>query len=279
MDVLTFTMLLFVTSVFAGLLGALTGLGGGVVIVPALALLFKVDIRYAIGASLVSVIATSSGAAVSYVRAGLSNIRIGMFLEVATTLGALIGAYLTARISTPSIAILFGLVLLYSAYSSFRDKGQDATPTTIDSLATKLKLNGSYLGGTGEQRYSAQRVPLGFGIMFGAGILSGLLGIGSGAVKVLAMDRAMKLPFKVSTTTSNFMIGVTAAASAGIYLSRGCIDPRIAMPVMLGVLGGSFFGSRILIKSRVATLKLVFCCVIIALGAEMIYSGLSGKIR
>jgi uncharacterized protein len=202
-----------------------------------------------------------------------------MFLEVATTLGALIGAYLTARISTHSIATLFGLVLLYSAYSSLRDKDQDITPTTIDSLTTKLKLNGAYLGGTGEQRYSAQRVPLGFGIMFGAGILSGLLGIGSGAVKVLAMDRAMKLPFKVSTTTSNFMIGVTAAASAGIYLSRGYIDPRIVMPVMLGVLGGSFFGSRILIRTRVAPLKLIFFCVIIVLGAEMIYSGLSGKIR
>jgi len=279
MDVLAFTMLLFVTSVFAGLLGALTGLGGGVVIVPALALLFKVDIRYAIGASLVSVIATSSGAAVSYVRAGLSNIRIGMFLEVATTLGALIGAYLTARISTHSIAVLFGIVLLYSAYSSLRDKDQGITPTLVDNLATKLKLDGAYLGGTGGRRYSAQRVPLGFGIMLAAGILSGLLGIGSGAVKVLAMDRAMKLPFKVSTTTSNFMIGVTAAASAGIYLSRGYIDPRIAMPVMLGVLGGSFFGSRILIRTRVATLKLIFCLVITALGAQMIYSGLSGKIR
>jgi uncharacterized membrane protein YfcA len=279
MDVFTFSTLLFLTSVFAGLLGALTGLGGGVVIVPALALLFKVDLRYAIGASLVSVIATSSGAAVSYVRAGLSNIRIGMFLEVATTLGALIGAYLTARISTHSIAVLFGIVLLYSAYSSLRDKDQGITPTLVDNLATKLKLDGAYLGGTGGRRYSAQRVPLGFGIMLAAGILSGLLGIGSGAVKVLAMDRAMKLPFKVSTTTSNFMIGVTAAASAGIYLSRGYIDPRIAMPVMLGVLGGSFFGSRILIRTRVATLKLIFCLVITALGAQMIYSGLSGKIR
>jgi uncharacterized membrane protein YfcA len=279
MDVFTFSTLLFLTSVFAGLLGALTGLGGGVVIVPALALLFKVDLRYAIGASLVSVIATSSGAAVSYVRAGLSNIRIGMFLEVATTLGALIGAYLTARISTHSIAVLFGIVLLYSAYSSLRDKDQGISPTLVDNLATKLKLDGAYLGGTGGRRYSAQRVPLGFGIMLAAGILSGLLGIGSGAVKVLAMDRAMKLPFKVSTTTSNFMIGVTAAASAGIYLSRGYIDPRIAMPVMLGVLGGSFFGSRILIRTRVATLKLIFCLVITALGAQMIYSGLSGKIR
>jgi uncharacterized membrane protein YfcA len=278
MDVLAFTILLFVTSVFAGLLGSLTGLGGGVVIVPALALLFKVDLRYAIGASLVSVIATSSGAAVSYVREGLSNIRIGMFLEIATTLGALIGAYLTAKISTHSIAIVFGFVLLYSAYSSFRYKDQDVTSFRTDNLATKLKLVGVYSNATGPQPYSAQHVPLGFGVMFGAGTLSGLLGIGSGAVKVLAMDQVMKLPFKVSTTTSNFMIGVTAAASAGIYLFRGYIDPRIAMPVMLGALCGSFFGSRILVRARVATLKLIFSFVIVALGAEMIYSGLSGKI-
>ena len=278
MNVLTFTVLVFITSVFAGLLGALTGLGGGVVIVPALALLFKVDIRYAIGASLVSVIATSSGAAGSYIREGLSNIRIGMFLEVATTVGALIGAYLSAKTSTHSIAIVFGLVLLYSAYSSFSKKDRDLTSFKTDALATKLKLVGSYSNAKGLQQYCAQHVPLGFGIMLGAGTLSGLLGIGSGAVKVLAMDHAMKLPFKVSTTTSNYMIGVTAAASAGIYLFRGYIDPRIAMPVMLGVLGGSFFGSRILVRARVATLKLVFGFVIIALGGEMIYSGLSGKI-
>src|SRR3984957_15717805 len=277
MSVIVFTALLFATSIAAGFLGALTGLGGGVVIVPALAVLFKVDIRYAIGASLVSVIAPSSGAAGSYVRAGLSNIRIGMFLEVATTLGALIGTYLTARISTHSIAILFGLVLLYSAYSSFRDKDQGITPTIIDDLATKLKLEGAYLCGTGGQRYSAQRVPLGFGIMVAAGILSGLLGIGSGAVKVLAMDRAMKLPFKVSTTTSNFMIGVTAAASAGVYLNRGYIDPGLAMPVMLGVLGGSLTGARFLAGAKVKVLRIVFSIVVALLGLEMMYNGFVGK--
>ena len=278
MTVIVFTALLFATSIAAGFLGALTGLGGGVVIVPVLAILFKVDIRYAIGASLVSVIATSSGAAVAYVREGLSNIRIGMFLEIATTLGALLGAYLTAKVSTHWIAIVFGIVLLYSAVASFRERA-DAVPTGVDDpLAVKLELYGTYPGPSGDQPYTAKRVPLGFGIMFGAGTLSGLLGIGSGAVKVLAMDNAMKLPFKVSTTTSNFMIGVTAAASAGIYLSRGYIDPGIAMPVMLGVLCGSLVGTKILVKARVTTLKSVFALVIVILGCEMIYSGIMGRI-
>ncbi|AXC10449.1 putative membrane protein [Acidisarcina polymorpha] len=273
-----FSGLVLGTSILAGLLGALTGLGGGVVIVPALVLLFKVDIRYAIGASLVSVIATSSGAAAAYVREGLSNIRIGMFLEVATTLGALLGAYLTAKVSSHWIAMIFGVALLYSAYSSFRQKGDHVTAGKPDPLAVKLKLEGNYPASSGEQHYTAQHVPLGFGIMFGAGALSGLLGIGSGAVKVLAMDQAMKLPFKVSTTTSNFMIGVTAAASAGIYLARGYIDPALAMPVMLGVLLGSMIGSRLLLKAQVATLKIIFVVVIVALGIEMIFNGATGRI-
>ena len=280
MNVLEFSGLLFGTSLLAGFLGALTGLGGGVVIVPVLAIFFKMDIRYAIGASLVSVIATSSGAAVAYVREGLSNIRIGMFLEVATTLGACYGAYLATRVSTHWIAIVFGLVLLYSAIASFRQRDQ-AVPEAAkvpNAFATKLELNGVYPGPQGGETYTAQRVPLGFGTMFGAGTLSGLLGIGSGAVKVLAMDQAMKLPFKVSTTTSNFMIGVTAAASAGIYLSRGYIDPQIAMPVMLGVLGGSLIGTHFLIRAKVKTLKLLFAIVIVLLGCEMIFNGITGRV-
>jgi len=280
LSVAAFTSLLFAASVLAGFLGALTGLGGGVVIVPVLALVFKVDIRYAIGASLVSVIATSSGAAVAYVREGLSNIKIGMFLEVATTLGAILGAYLTAKVSSHWIAIVFGAVLLFSAASSLRRRSGlvPAAAKRANALAKRLELSGTYPGRNGKEPYTAQRVPLGFGIMFGAGTLSGLLGIGSGAVKVLAMDQAMGLPFKVSTTTSNFMIGVTAAASAGIYLSRGYIDPTIAMPVMLGVLGGSLMGTQILLKARVATLKSLFALVIVALGCEMIYSGITGRI-
>jgi uncharacterized membrane protein YfcA len=221
MSVLFFSLAVFGTSLLAGFLGAMTGLGGGVVIIPALCLLFKVDIHYALGASLVSVIATSSGAAAAYVREGFSNIRIGMFLEVATTLGALLGAYLTAKVTGNWIGIIFGLVLLYSAWASLhklQDVPQSSKP---DPLALRLRLQGSFPENGVQHEYVASHVPAAFGIMFGAGTLSGLLGIGSGAVKVLAMDYAMKLPFKVSTTTSNFMIGVTAAASAGIYLSRG----------------------------------------------------------
>jgi uncharacterized protein len=272
-----FACAVLLTSFFAGLLGALTGLGGGVVIVPALALLFHVDLRYAIGASLVSVIATSSGAAVAYVREGFSNVRIGMFLEVATTLGAVGGAYLAARVSTPAIGIIFGVTLLFSAWSSFREPPNEA-PHPPNALAEKLKLSGDYPVNNGRVAYLAQNVPAGFGIMFIAGILSGLLGIGSGAVKVLAMDHAMKLPFKVSTTTSNFMIGVTAAASAGIYLGRGYIAPGLAAPVMLGVLAGSLLGARLLIRIRVPVLRVVFALVIVALGVEMIYSGATGRL-
>jgi len=272
-----FSSAVLLTSFFAGLLGALTGLGGGVVIVPALALLFHVDLRYAIGASLISVIATSSGAAVAYVREGFSNVRIGMFLEVATTLGAVGGAYLAARVSTPAIGIIFGVTLLFSAWSSFREPPNE-TPHPPNALAEKLKLSGDYPVNNGRVAYLAQNVPAGFGIMFIAGILSGLLGIGSGAVKVLAMDHAMKLPFKVSTTTSNFMIGVTAAASAGIYLGRGYIAPGLAAPVTLGVLAGSLLGARLLVRIRVPVLRVVFAVVIVALGVEMIYSGATGRL-
>ena len=278
MTVIAFTSQIFLLSILAGMLGALTGLGGGVVIIPVLTLLFGVDIRYAMGASLVSVIATSSGAAVAYVREGLSNIRIGMFLEIATTLGAILGAFLTARVSTHGIAIVFGVVLLYSAFTSFARKSDPVPAAAPDRLASKLELAGTYAGPNGLTPYCAERVPLGFGVMFGAGTLYGLLGIGSGAVKVLAMDQAMRLPFKVSTTTSNFMIGVTAAASAGIYLEHGYIDPGIAMPVMLGVLAGSLTGTHFLVKARVATLKAIFAVVIALLGMEMIYNGITGRI-
>jgi uncharacterized protein len=278
MTVLEFTLLVCAASMVAGLLGALTGLGGGVVLVPLLTLFFKVDIRYAVGASLVSVIATSSGAAAAYVKEGFSNIRIGMFLEIATTLGALLGAYLAARVSGGTIAIIFGCVLLYSAYFSGRPRTKLAIDRIPDPLATRLRMNGSFPDSEGTRHYFVRRVPAGFGLMFGAGALSGLLGIGSGAVKVLAMDQAMRIPFKVSTTTSNFMIGVTAAASAGVYLSRGYVDPGLSMPVMLGVLAGSLLGTRILVKAETKWLRLVFAAIILLLGAQMLYKGLAGRI-
>ena len=272
------TLLVWVGSAIAGLLGSLTGLGGGVVLVPLLTLLFKVDIRYAIGASLVSVIATSSGAAAAYVKEGISNIRIGMFLEIATTLGAVLGAFLAARVSTSAIAITFGAVLLYSAYLSARVRVRTKNDEIPDPLATRLRLNGSFPTPEGIRHYFVHHVPAGFSLMFGAGALSGLLGIGSGAVKVLAMDQAMRIPFKVSTTTSNFMIGVTAAASAGVYLSRGYIDPGLSMPVMLGVLAGSLVGTRILVQAETKWLRMIFSIVILLLGAQMIYNGAAGKI-
>jgi len=278
MNNLEFTALVGAGAFGAGFLGALTGLGGGVVLVPLLTLLFHVDIRYAVGASLVSVIATSSGAAAAYVREGFSNIRIGMFLEIATTLGALFGAFLAVVVSTKSIGLVFGGMLLYSAYLSRQPHKDTYTDEPPDPLATRLGMNGVYPSLTGPREYHVHRVPLGFGLMFGAGALSGLLGIGSGAVKVLAMDHAMRIPFKVSTTTSNFMIGVTAAASAGVYLSRGYIDPAMSMPVMLGVLAGSLLGARLLAKTETRKLRNVFAAVIALLGVEMLYQAAMGKI-
>jgi uncharacterized membrane protein YfcA len=278
LNILEYTLLVGLGSFAAGFLGALTGLGGGVVVVPLLTIVFGVDIRYAIGASLVSVIATSSGAAAAYVREGYSNIRIGMFLEIATTFGAIFGAFLAARVSTSAIAVVFGFVLLYSAYLSSRPRPDLVPDAVSDPLAQRLRLEGTFPTTNGLQAYTVQRVKAGFVTMFGAGVLSGLLGIGSGAVKVLAMDHFMRIPFKVSTTTSNFMIGVTAAASAGIYLSRGYIAPGLAMPVMLGVLAGSLLGARFLVGAQVKLLRLVFSLVILTLSVEMVYNGLTGRI-
>ncbi len=278
MNYLELTLIIGGGSFVAGLLGALTGLGGGVVIVPLLTLALGVDLRYAIGASLIAVIATSSGAAAAYVKEGYSNIRIGMFLEIATTLGALGGAFLAGVLSTQVIAVIFGFVLIYSAYLSSKPKEDHSNDIQPDPLAVRLRMNSSYPTSEGMKQYTVHNVGTGFGLMGLAGVLSGLLGIGSGAVKVLAMDHAMRLPFKVSTTTSNFMIGVTAAASAGVYLNRGYIDPGLAMPVMLGVLAGSLFGARVLMAAQVKALRIVFGIVILVMGIEMIYNGLAGKI-
>ncbi len=276
MNILVFTSLIWLGSLLAGFLGSLTGLGGGVVIVPLLTLVFGADIHYAIGASLISVIATSSGAAAAYVKEGFTNIRIGMFLEVATTLGALVGAYLAVRIAGSSLAVIFGVVLLYSAFASSRPRQKQMSDNVANALAKRLRFDGSFPEGEGLRSYHVQRVPGGFILMFVAGTLSGLLGIGAGAFKVIAMDRVMRIPFKVSTTTSNFMIGVTAAASAGVYLNRGYIDPGLSMPVMLGVLIGSLLGAKLLFVAQTRVLRIVFGLVIFGLAVEMIYNGLAG---
>jgi len=277
MSLLSLSLLIWLGSLLAGLLGSLTGLGGGVVVVPLLALAFHVNLRYAAGASLLSVIATSSGAAAAYVREGWTNVRLGMLLEVATTVGALAGAATAALVPTAAVAVIFGLLLLFAAAGSLRrpPAGADAAP---DRLAAALRLGGTYPGASGPVTYGVRRVPGGFALMLAAGWLSGLLGVGSGALKVVAMDDVMRVPFKVSTTTSNFMIGVTAAASVGIYLSRGWLEPRLAAPVVLGVLPGALLGARLLPRMRSRVLRAVFAVAVAVLAGEMILHGFTGRL-
>lgn len=278
MTILIFTLILLVGSYGAGLLGSLTGLGGGFIIIPLVTLLLNVDIHYAIGASLVSVIATSSGSAAAFVKEGITNMRLGMFLEIATTAGAMCGAIVAVYIPTNYIAVLFGLILIASAIVSLQKK-VISVEHTKSVLAEKLKLNSSYPGPNGPIEYTVTRVGGGFVMMIFAGLISGLLGIGSGALKVIAMDNIMRIPFKVSTTTSNFMIGVTASASAVVYLQRGYISPGVSMPVVIGVLAGAFTGSKILVNSSSSKwLRLIFAVVISVLALQMIYHGMTGKI-
>jgi len=277
-NILELTCLLGAGACAAGFVGALTGLGGGVVIVPLLTLGLGVDIRYAVGTALVSVIATSSGAAASFVKEGYSNLRLGLFFEVATTLGALAGAFLAARVPARTIAVIFGVALLASASSSWRRHPAAVRDAPPDPLAVRLKLDGTLPEPEGPRAYAPRRIPLAWSLMGVAGVLSGLLGIGSGAFKVLAMDRVMRLPYKVSTATSNFMIGVTAAASASVYLSRGWVDPGLAMPVVLGVLAGAALGTRVLATVKVGILRAFFTAVIVILAMEMIVQGLKGAV-
>lgn len=273
----SFEIILFFGAVVAGIVGALAGLGGGVLIVPLLTVAFGVDIRYAIGASIVSVIATSSGAAAAYVRDRITNMRVGMFLELATTTGAIAGALVAGLVHSTVLFIIFGLVLATSALPMLVKLGEELPQGVVpDRWAKRLRLGSTYpdavLGKA--VTYEATRVPVGFVMMMFAGLLSGLLGIGSGAFKVLAMDTAMRLPMKVSTTTSNFMIGVTAAASAGIYFARGDVNPLIAAPVALGVLAGAGIGSQLLMRLHNRTLRMLFVPLLLIVALEMILRGL-----
>ncbi|WP_339061315.1 sulfite exporter TauE/SafE family protein [Tepidibacillus marianensis] len=264
-------------SIIAGFFGSLLGLGGGIIVIPALTLLFHIDIRYAIGASIVSVIATSSGAAIVYVRDKMTNIRVGMFLELATTIGALTGAFIAGLIKAEVLYVLFGILMLYSAYTMIKKRNQELPQvSTPHPIAEKLRLNGEYYDMALNQqvKYNVTGVYGGFSMMYVAGTISGLLGIGSGSFKVIAMDTFMRLPMKISTATSNFMIGVTAAASASIYLMRGDIDPKIAGPVAIGVLIGSTLGTRIMQKLRSVTIRKIFIPVLIYVAIEMLLKGL-----
>lgn len=276
MSILLFSLILLAGAYLAGLLGSLTGLGGGVVVIPLLTLVFHVDIRYAIGAALLASIATSSGAASAYVKEGITNIRLGMFLEIATTIGAVIGAVIAVYTPTNTIAMLFGVILIFSAAMTLRKKNTEAL-TEGSKLSKLLKLDNNYPVNGVLVDYKLTNVVGGFSMMTVAGVVSGLLGIGSGALKVLAMDTTMKIPFKVSTTTSNFMIGVTAAASAVVYLQRGYMDPGIAFPVILGVLAGAFTGSKLLAKINPKVLRIIFCIAITFVAIEMIYNGYHHK--
>ncbi|HVB60561.1 MAG TPA: TSUP family transporter [Ktedonobacteraceae bacterium] len=264
---------IFAGAIAAGLLGSLVGLGGGVLIVPLLTLVFGFPIYFAIGASIISVIATSSGAAAAYVKDHMTNMRVGMFLELATTTGAICGAFLAGLLAPNILSLVFGVILLVSVAPLIVKIGEEL-PKGVknDFLAQKLNLGSSYpdkhLGQT--ITYQVRRTPLGLVMMYVAGLISGLLGIGSGTFKVLAMDVAMRLPMKVSTTTSNFMIGVTAAASAGIYFSRGDISPLIAAPVALGILIGALVGARLLEHLSNKMLRIIFIPVIVVAAVEMI---------
>ena len=276
MTPLLFVLILASISVCAGFLGAILGLGGGLIVVPALTLLMKVDIRLAIGASIISVIATSSGAAAAYVRDRMANLRLAMFLEIGTTAGAITGAYLAGLLHPRWLFILFGVVLGYSAIVMLKGRREVEGERVVGTLTRHLRLNASYFDPSeGEEvHYQPVRARLGLLLMYIAGIMSGLLGIGSGALKVPAMDLAMELPIKVSTATSNFMIGVTAAASAGVYFARGQIDPFIAAPVAIGVLAGSFIGSRTLGKLSSRAVRVTFVIVLIVVSVQMLVKGI-----
>jgi len=260
----------------AGLVGSLVGIGGGILIVPLLTTAFGIPITYAVGASIVCTIATSSGAAVAYLRDHIINLRVAMFLELATTIGAISGAYLASIVNASFLFVLFGIVMLISASSMIVKFGEELPQGVVnDSAANTLRLASSYNDRKlGHIAYQVTRVPVGFGIMYVAGALSALLGIGSGAFKVLAMDTAMRMPMKVSSTTSNFMIGVTAAASAGIYLGRGEVNPLLVAPVALGVLGGAMIGSRILPRLSNIGIRKLFTPILLLIAAQMILKGL-----
>lgn len=274
MLVIEFLLVLFLASIFAGVFGSIVGLGGGVVVIPILTLWLGVDIHFAIGASIIAIIATSSGAASVYVKDKLTNLRVGMFLELGTTAGAIVGAALAAYANSEALELTFGSILLVMLVPTVMRFGEE-TPKSpeLKGLSKSLGLTGSYVDANGSTvTYNATRPKTGLAGMVVAGVLSGLLGIGSGAFKVLSMDLAMKLPIKVSTTTSNFMIGVTAAASAGIYYVRGDVDPVIVAPVVLGIIIGAAIGARFLVRARNPTIRKAFALVLALAAIEMILS-------
>jgi uncharacterized membrane protein YfcA len=267
---------LFALSIGAGFIGALSGLGGGVFIVPALVVLAKMPMKVAVGASLISVVATSAGASVAFVRDGWTNLKVAMVLECATVTGALIGAYLAGVVPTTILELLFALMMLQSAYFALRKQHDDLIPSG-DPIAKRLHLGGDVEDETGKLvHYEVVNFSSGAALMVVAGIMSGLLGIGSGALKVMAMDYFMHLPLKVSSATSNFMIGVTAGAGALVFLARGDVATSVAAPVALGVTLGALAGSKVLPHANVRELRIVFVVIMILIAIEMGWRAVRG---
>jgi uncharacterized membrane protein YfcA len=275
MTPLAFAGIVFLCSVFAGAVGSLLGIGGGMIVTPVLTLLLGIDIRLAIGASVLSVIATSSGAAAAYVREHMTNLRVSMLLEIGTTSGALTGAFLAGLVGRRLLFITFGLILGYSALRMLQHRRTSVKPVPPSPLADRLRLHDEYYDRAEKRkvRYRVTRPKLGVGLMYIAGVVSGLLGIGSGALKVPAMDLAMRLPIKVSTASSNFMMGVTAAASAGVYFARGDIHPVIAGPVAAGVMIGATLGSRALGRIQSHWIRIAFVVLLLIVSLQMLMHG------
>ncbi len=270
--------LLFIVSIVAGFVGAMSGMGGGVILIPVLTL-FGMDIKHAIAVSIVSVIATSSGSASAYVRDRITNLKVGMFLEMFTIVGALAGAAITLVSGRRFLFILFGIVLLSSWIALFRQRSEGWRPVAHQDVFSRwLELKGSYYDRSVQHTivYHGARAYFGGPLMFGAGLIAGLLGIGAGALKVLIHDLVMGLPPKVSTTTSNLIIGVTALAGTSVYLAAGMIDPGLAAPVILGVVFGAFMGTRLLVRLTNQTVRHIFLGVLLILGFEMILRGIWG---
>jgi hypothetical protein len=273
-----YDLTILVIGAIAGLIGALTGLGGGIIVIPFLTLIFHIPIYEAMAAGLIATITTSSAAAATLIKQGYTNIKLGMFLEVGTVIGALLGAWLVVYLPIHAVQFLFGITLLLSAITSIKKQNNNKSkhPDVSDPLAIRLHLVNTAAENNEIGAYAICRLKLGFFVLSIAGFLSGLLGIGSGTVKVLAMDQIMHLPYRVATATSNFIIGVTATASIGIYWSRGYVSEKICAPVLLGVLLGALLGGYLLAKINTQRLRLLFAFIIVCVGVQMVYKGLGG---
>jgi len=269
-------LIIFLVSIVAGFIGALFGLGGGVLIIPFLTLVEGVPVPLAVGASIVSVVATSSASAATYVQDHLTNLRLGMFLEIGTVAGAITGAFVAVFLPASVLFFLFGLILLYATIVMIRARGIDFPADVRPDKTSRILALGSQYEDRSLNRvvkYEVTRTPLTVFIGYFAGIVSGLLGVGGGIINVPTMNLVSKIPVKVASATSNFMIGVTAAASASVYLLRGDVNPLLAAPLIVGVAGGALLGTRILKVTPPTRVKVAFGILLAAISLLMILKG------